>query len=304
MNLKPAVGTVRSPSMHLLTDKAAVEKARQTLRDWNFDPDHVTESTCKWYYSTKLHEQHPDCIPYSERLSTPMVIMAHMNDVPTMHYILQQATLNEGKTALEVLAETDRCGLFPLYTAISEPHHEESVLKTVQWLVQQGADVQQSVHGMFTSFRRAAFKGFSKVAQWLVIEGGVFLKNGSDDEFCHTAAKRLMQPVRISYDTAGCTWISAAHADCIHQQLFKWAETTLETRSDYRWVMLGSKRPSSSSLQILDGHPGLLEHIAGFVGVERRKGILATARGLLEHKEWYQLAEKTSPEKALSERMS
>ncbi|KAG7358345.1 ankyrin repeat domain protein [Nitzschia inconspicua] len=280
----------RGPRCSCVLKNEEIQTARQTLRQWNFDPDEVTKPTCDWYESSLLRKQHPDCIPYVDRLSTPMVIMAHLNDLTTMKYILQQAT-SRGTNAVNVLTQTDDFGLFPLYTAISDPHDEETVLKTVQWLVQNGADVQQTVHGLYTAFRRATFKGFSKVATWLVIEAGAFLCEESV-EFCHSSAKRLMQPVKLSYDTAGCTWTSAAHADDIHQHLFEWAAKTLETRSNFSWMMLGTKR-SSSSLQVLNGHPGMMEHIAQFAGVETRQTVLVTARGLLGHKVWYDLCERT-----------
>jgi hypothetical protein len=287
-------GTVFSSKMKSIChtsscfDAVATKKARQTLRDWNFDPDNVAKPSCDWY-SSPLMEKHYDTIPYAERSSSPMIIMAHLNDLSAMKYILDQARKN-GNGAEEILTQTDDFGLFPLYTAISEPNDEEKILETVQWLVRQGADVNQSVHGLYTAFRRAAFKGYGKVAEWLVIEGGSF----QNDEigFCHSWAKRFMQPVRLSYDTAGCTWTSAAHADDIHQQLFQWAEKTIETRSNFVHIMLGA-RSGTSPLRVLNGHPGMLEHIASFVGVETRKDILTTVGGLLGHKVWYHLAEKT-----------
>jgi hypothetical protein len=316
----------------------APSNARQMLLDWNFDPDDVTQLTCDWYSSPML-DKHLDTIPYSERLSRAMILMAHLNELPTMIYILKQAqkqqqqqqqqqqqggslsaTATTTSIARDVLTQTDDFGLFPLYTAISEPNDEEQVLKTVQWLVHHGAKVNQSVHGMYNAFRRACFKGYGKVAKWLVMEGGTFLltrnnnheNNNSEITFCHFSAKRYMQPLRLSYDTAGCTWTAAAHADDVHQQLFQWAETTLATRRNFAVFMLaaaaaptnGSNRQGgqkkhdffqslSSSLQVWNGHtyPGILEHIAGFVGVETKKKVLTTARGLLEHKVWYQVAD-------------
>jgi hypothetical protein len=299
---------------------AAPAKARQMLQDWKFDPDNVTQLTCDWYASPLL-EKHRDTIPYSERMTRAMILMAHLNELTTMTYVLQLAQRQhvKGKSspaaiARDILTQTDDYGLFPLYTAISEPNDEKKVLKTVQWLVHNGAEVNQSVHGMYNAFRRACFKGYGEVAKWLVIEGGTFLLTSNNNEsnnnetvFCHFSAKRYMQPLRLTYDTAGCTWTSAAYADDVHQQLFQWAETTLETRRNFAMFMLAittavdrSNRPQESKgdffqppVQVWNGYsyPGMLEHIAGFVGVESRKNMLTTARGLLFHKAWYQVAE-------------
>lgn len=272
---------------------SANDEARKTLNEWNLDPDgDLSAATCAWY-SSPLLSSHMIAIPYGERASRPMIIFAHMNDLPTMQYILKTEVTKKGnnKSAKDLLTATDDFGLFPLYTAISEPHHDDDVLRVVKWLVSNGADVRQTLANLYTPFSRACFKGYAKVAQWLVIEGGAFLQHGT---FKIDWAQRHMQPLRMSHDTCGCSWTSAAEANRIHQGLFVWAERVLKTRRDFIWVLWGSHhrsvRGSLSSLEALSGHAGLLQHIASYAGVETRTSILTTARGLIQHRVWYQQA--------------
>ena len=42
-----------------------------------------------------------------------------------------------------------------------------------------------------------------------------------------------------------------------------------------------------SPLRVFSGHPGILQHIAGFAGYTTDKKLLCTARGLLEHEMWW-----------------
>lgn len=354
--------------------------------------DDLSRTTCDWYHSpgmsSVLIEEEKNgyqniMIPYRERPSRPMIIMSHLCDLNTMKYIakrhnemlLQQQkvvampskdtandnTLSHNVTAstkqrkqqgVKLVEMTDGCGLFPLYTAISQPHCEEEVLKVVKWLVQsQNANVHQSIRNncQYTAFTRACYKGYGRVAEWLAVEGNAFLDcehvveendHENDDDgtekaslsssssksssssfsFQHDLAKRQIQPSKLAYATSGCTWKDACTAQGIHEGLFYWAESVIATRRTFLTTVLTGtmisnsidddvvvqhkeeeekklmeelqqqkeqRRVLSNCLQLLNGHTGLIELIAAYVGVERRKTVLTTARGLVQHQDWY-----------------
>jgi hypothetical protein len=46
---------------------------------------------------------------------------------------------------------------------------------------------------------------------------------------------------------------------------------------------------ASSPLVVFNGLPGILELISEYVGIERNRKILCTAKGLVEHEKWWNL---------------
>ena len=274
---------------------------RQKLMEWNFDPNDVSRSTNEWYTSALLGASN---IYYGVRTSPPIVLFAQLGDLVMLRYILR----NSQYPPHQELRRIDECGLFPLYTAISEPHSQDDILKVCQWLYQQGANLKQTVGNEWSPLARACLKGYEKVALWL-IQSGALLRSQSDDDdnnnndtnanedvvFDANLAQRDL-PRFGEYEVGGCDTLLVTRF--VHNKIFAWARHTLATRESFGWVLLGTISSNDDSIDdsdqcpqntmrsplcALNGHPGLLEHIAGFVGVSTSRHILITARGLVAH---------------------
>eukprot|EP00977_Amphora_coffeiformis_P025799 scaffold22228_cov78-Amphora_coffeaeformis.AAC.3 len=281
---------------------------RQKLIDWKFDPIDVSRGTDEWYTSPLLATSN---IFYGARISPPIVLFAQLGDCDMLRYILRKSRY----ATREELRRTDECGLFPLYTAISEPHTQDQILDVCQWLFKQGADLQQLVGNDWSPLARACLKGYDKVALWL-IQSGALLRytsgnaNNNDDHdddnhtivFDSDLAQRDLPRFGV-YNVGGCDTLMVTRY--VHEKIFAWARQILVVRESFWWVLMGTvqrsvldemesgdddeggdpchNKTACTSLCTLNSHPGLLEHIAGFVGVTTSRKILCTVRGLVAH---------------------
>lgn len=314
-----ATATATIPGSKVGDEAAAVDaaKAKQTLKDWGFDPDDVSKGGREWYYS---QFRPAGAIGYGVRESRPMILFAQIGDLSMLRYIWKMSEDPVGE-----LSKTDEFGLFPLYTAISDPRDQESILEVCRFLYQRGASVQQTVAGEWSPLSRACLKGFRKVAEWLLASGALLTADGRFD--CHLAKRDI--PLAGSYNTGEDSLTSTASQ--IHRELFAWAEEILATWDTFFLVLaavslplpsIETARPTlerilaercrstlsnasallcmlpdskllaflntlRSPLEVFSGHPGIMEHIGGFVGVEEDRTILCTARGLVGHKVWW-----------------
>ena len=293
-------------------------QARSKLVDWGFDADDVSKGGREWYYSHLLPKN--TAIDYAQRESRPMVIFAQLGDLSMMRYIMHKSNDPKGE-----LCKSDEYGLFPLYTAISTPHKEANVLEVCQWLHSQGADIRQTVGMEWTALSRACLKGFGRVALWLVSAGALLDDSGSFDA---NVAKRDLPSCEYYPGDTVCAGrihqeIFSWANDIVSTRdgFFMFLAGTIppsqlgNTRQNHRQVIesmitrgnlpeaavsfLLNNIPDSklmtfldmvaSPLCILNGFPGITEHIAQYVGVETNKSIICSARGLIEHKKWWDL---------------
>lgn len=297
-----------------LNEVATEAKARRKLRQWGFDPNDVSKTSTAWHSSRLLSSSN---ITYGKRESRPMIIFAHLGDLPMMKYILQQS-----QEPSRELAETDEHGLFPLYTAISKPHCQERILAVCRWLHANGADIQQTVGGEWSPLSRACLFGFDQVAQWLLSSGALLDDQG---DFDSNLAQLDMTPM---YPCSGDSLQRVANR--VHRSLFAWAREVVYGRHDYMLVLSGTILPklhqdprrvvrerlvsrehysetaasfllqdisdsklteflsmSASPLVAFNGHSDILELIGQYVGVETSLAVLRTAQGLLEHETWW-----------------
>jgi hypothetical protein len=317
----PMVQTLAPPLIlsNLNSDDIECEtKARQKLTDWGFDPFDVEAGSKKWYGSQLRPSSN---ISYDERESRPMVIFANLGDLPMMRYIMLKST-----NPSEEMSKTDEYGLFPLYTAITEPHNEEHIIAVCGWLCNNGADIKQTVGGEWSPLSKACLKGFERVALWLLSSGALLNADGSFDA---DLAKRDLPS--CGYEP--CGYEAQKHAYRIHQKIFAWARQIVSTQSIFLLFLTGTlklSRPSvdpkqsiehviltcgyypvasvsfllqdipdeklnaflemaSSPLVVFNGLPGILELISEYVSIERNRKILCTAKGLVEHEKWWNL---------------
>lgn len=272
---------------------------RHKLIEWKFDPFDVSRGMDDWFTSPLLSTSN---IYYGGRISPPIVLFAQLGDLDMLRYILRQSRF----PAHEEICRTDECGMFPLYTAISEPHPEGQILTLCRWLYENGADLQQTVGNEWSPLARACLKGYDKVALWLIQTGALLRPLGDGKAIFDTHLAERDLPRFGVYNVGGCDTMMVTRF--VHEEIFTWARQTLAARESFVWVLLGTIQrstincveydtghgddrdevPTQSSLWVLNGHPGLLEHVAGFVGVEVNANILCTARGLVDHHElWW-----------------
>ena len=304
-------------------DTQSIEKevvAKQKLNAWGFDPNDVSKSSTVWFDS--------NCC-YDRRESRPMIIFAHLGDLPMIRYILQKSD-----DPICEMSKTDEHGLFPMYVAISETHDENHILTICQFLHQNGANIQQTLAGEWTCLSRACLKGMDKVAFWLVKEGGALL-NSETGEFDHEVARRDL-PATGYEDICGHAASNRAHR--VHSQIFQWSKEIVATRNHFRLFLIGTMNLSSrrdvianpkicvkrimvsrglfsaesiqflledmtdeklrefldkasSPLTMFNGQHGILQQISEYLGVETNTKILKTALGLVEHEETWNLRE-------------
>lgn len=296
---------VSSPSLSLSTE----ESARQTLLDWNFDPNDVSKGENGWCSSPLLSRPTSAALHHyvgDVRKSRPMILFAQLGDLPMMQHILANTTLDD---PLEEFSKTDEYGLFPLYTAISEPHPEDNILTVCQWLHSHGANLRQTLADEWSPLSRACLKGFDKVAIWLV-SNGALLQSQRDENtqlvpFDMDAAERDLPPNGDYYGVVDQATQSAA--DRVHCNIFDWAKDILSTRDVFFLFLSGTLLPplvllpcsstatpsaeaTTSDFQIqraiqrFNGHSGVLELISQYVGVETKLDVLCTARGLVRYR--------------------
>jgi hypothetical protein len=310
--LPPRRTTVNiTPSLdfrYALDDVECETRARRKLVDcWGFDPEDVSKASIDWYESHLLPSSNID---YGERLSKAMVIFAHLGDLPMMRYILKKSNDPSGD-----LIGKDEYGLFPMYAAISKPLSSEHVLTTCQWLYNNGASIKQTVGGDWSPLARACIFDYDAVAIWLISSGALLDDNGAFDL---NVAKRDLPS--CGYETAQVRTADRVHRKIFEwanqiitvQENFTLfltgtlqPETTMasprptveqlflsrgyfpanavsflleDTPDEKLAVFLGM---TESPLVMFQGHSGVLEIIANFVGFETNKTMLRTARGIV-----------------------
>mmetsp|Transcript_8719 Transcript_8719/g.26090 ORF Transcript_8719/g.26090 Transcript_8719/m.26090 type:complete len:354 (-) Transcript_8719:1359-2420(-) len=298
--------------------------ARKKLKDWGFDPYDVSKSCIEWHSS---HLYQASNIMYGARESRPMIIFAHLGDLPMMRYILKNSSKhgddNDNDPADDEVCKTDKYGIFPLYAAISKPHCEEHVLAMCRWLFANGCDVRQLVGQEWSALSRACLFGYPAVARWLLLNGALLDESGCFDV---SIAKRDMP----AFCDQCCDW--HPRTERIYRTIFTGAHRVISVRDNFFMFLSGtlqpsigdsrraivrrmvtcecyseseatlllrdlpddtldefSERTSSFPLAALSGLPGVLEHIGEYVGFETSKGVLTTARGLIEHEKWWNL---------------
>jgi hypothetical protein len=273
--------------------------------DWHFDPGNVSREGKGWCSSPLLSRPASAALRHyigHVRESRPMIVFAQLGDLQMMKHILANTTLDN---PLEEFSKTDEHGLFPLYTAISEPNPEDHILRVCQWLHSHGANVKQTLGEDWSPLSRACLKGFDKVAIWLVSNGALLLKRqDKHDEnkpsvvFDMDAAERDLPPNYYGiFDES-----TQSEVNRVHDKIFDWANEILSTRDTFFLFLTGTLMPppvllpSSTTeatatdfqiqraIQCFNGHSGVLELISQYVGVETKLEILCTARGLAKYR--------------------
>ena len=242
-----------------------------------------------------------------------------------MKYILQHSTLHDPS---EELTRTDEYGLFPLYTAISEPHTEDHVLTVCHWLYAHGADIQQQVGLEWSCLSRACLLGYTGVAKWLLSSGALLTPAMTFDE----QLAKIDIPPSCYYCREEDALVRYV-ADRVHREIFTWARDICFLRTSFMVFLSGTILPkthagqdlqkiiqnrlmsfghfsehaasfllknlsketmeqflvlSASPLTVLNGKSDVLEVIAQYVGVETSQKILCTVEGLVKHEKWWE----------------
>lgn len=287
--------------------------AQRKLTDWGFDPNDVSKSSNNWYNSNLRVSSNID---YRSRASRPMIIFAHLGDLPMLKYILLQSS-----DPVSELTQSDECGLFPLYAAISKPHTQDHILTLCRWFVSNGADIQQRVGGEWSPLSRAILFGYDRVAQWFLSQGALLDEAGAFDS---NLAKADIPP---TYEGANTLLIPQQ----VHLKLFAWARRICFNELCYKVFLMGTRSTerdlstprhrveqylvrqahyspaaasfllqdmsdaklreflsmTASPLSVFDGHGAVLKLVGQYLGVERNAKIFSTAQGLVEHETWW-----------------
>ena len=204
-------------------------EARRRLLEWNFDPEDVTKETTLWY-DAPARKENCHIIDYDRRVSSSLIIFSQLGSIDMVRYILSKCKTPVARK--EELAKTDEHGLFPLYVAIARNRKQEDVLEVCKFLLEQGADLSQTLGDEYSPLFRACAFGYDKVALWLLSEGALLTESDNKYRFEVSLAQR-----DLPFSSHSCDgWVQ----DRTIRKLFDWARETVTTRKNFLLFMSGS----------------------------------------------------------------
>jgi hypothetical protein len=292
-------------------------QARRKLREWGFDPDDVSKASSNWYAS---HLRPSSNINYGERISRPMIIFAHQGDLPMMRYILKKS--KDPAAELSKTDEHGLFPLYVAISKPHSEQQVLAVCRwlyangcDIQQTVGDGECA-------WSALSRACLFGFQEVAKWLLSSGSL-LENTRGSFDTNLAKRDLPsygyidvsgEPQVLANQIRRniFVWSNEIVSTRNNFLLFLWGtlqpnEKTIShprPRLENMLVSRGyfSKEAVSFLLQeipdaklgtflemakpplrVFNGHPGILEQIGQYLGVQSDAKLLRTVRGLVEH---------------------
>ena len=127
-----AVPTISSVGSPIEEEESAIRK----LKKWKFNDDDVTSESDKWY--ELANSTHSFLYAIKRVPLRPMLVFAHLRDIPMMRYILLKSC-----DASEV-SRCDSTGeYFPINICTKSSDSCWGVVEVVKWLREQGANISQ-----------------------------------------------------------------------------------------------------------------------------------------------------------------
>ena len=188
---------------------------------------------------------------------TPMIHFARKGDLKMCRYLVSRgASTTKASTCWE---------WFPMYAAASWGH-----LDVCKFLYANGAknDIRRESRHGWTPLNTVAIQDTRNFAlvRWLVLEGALCADGSSEtiDE------NRLYPKSEITKD------IYREKLSRTRERLVEWAEEVTQTHASIITFLHGTRPPTPgtdrrSNLEWLSVHPGIRQHICGFVGQEVTK---------------------------------
>ena len=205
---------------------------------------------------------------YDEELQvTPMMHFAKKGDAKMCRYLISRGA----STTKSSNADYPLC--YPMYLATEVGH-----LDVCEILYENGAqnDVRRDDDGNgWTPFAVAIENSrgggygqslLDEVVRWLVLHGALSDDNNSED----VEVERVVREVQGAKNS----WQQHGLRSC--ERLIEWSKQVTQTHSAVVTFLGGTLPPApdedqSRTIQCLNGHPGVREHICDFVGLEVTK---------------------------------